>query len=67
VPAVVELEFVITTKGTVCGATVVSDLPPECEHYGAAALKTVKNWKFEPARAGSEAVPTRYHLRLNWN
>lgn len=65
-PAVVDVEFIITTKGTVCGATVVSELPPECAHYGKAALNAVKRWKYEPARADGKPIPTRSHLQLNW-
>ena len=65
-PATVDVEFIITTKGTVCGATVVSELPPECAHYGKAALNAVKRWKYEPSRADGEPVPTRYHLKLRW-
>jgi len=63
----VDLEFIITTKGGVCGATVVSELAPECAHYGTAALKAVKRWRFEPSRANGEPIPTRYHLRLTWH
>jgi len=65
-PAVVDVEFIITTKGTVCWATVVSELPAECAQYGKAALNAVKRWKFEPARADGEPVPTRAHVQLNW-
>lgn len=66
-PADVDVEFVITTKGKVCGRTVVSELSPECAHYGKAALDVVKRWRYEPARgwqAGSHEVSPEAEVAL---
>ncbi len=48
-------DVTISETGTVTSADVVQDMAP----YGGQLAAALPSWRFEPARAGSKAVPSR--------
>jgi protein TonB len=61
----VEVVFTVTPKGTVADAEVRSSSPEEV--FDDAAVKAVKQWRFEPATKDGQAVPTRTMIRLKFD
>jgi protein TonB len=61
----VEVVFTVTPKGTVADAEVRSSSPEEV--FDDAALKAVKQWRFEPATKDGQAVATRTMIRLKFD
>lgn len=61
----VEVVFTVTPKGTVADAEVRSSSPEEV--FDDAALKAVKQWRFEPATKDGQPVSTRTMIRLKFD
>jgi protein TonB len=61
----VEVVFTVTPKGTVADAEVRSSSPEEV--FDDAAVKAVKQWRFEPATKDGQAVSTRTMIRLKFD
>jgi TonB family protein len=60
----VEVVFTVTPKGLVTDAEVRSSSPEEV--FDDAAIKAVKQWRFEPATKDGQAVATRTMIRLKF-
>jgi protein TonB len=61
----VEVVFTVTPKGTVADAEVRSSSPEEV--FDDAALRAVKQWRFEPATKDGQPVATRTMIRLKFD
>jgi TonB family protein len=61
----VEVVFTVTPKGTVADAEVRSSSPEEV--FDDAAIKAVKQWRFEPATKDGQPVATRTMIRLKFD
>jgi TonB family protein len=61
----VEVVFTVTAKGTVADAEVRSSSPEEV--FDDAAVKAVKQWRFEPATKDGQPVATRTMVRLKFD
>jgi TonB family protein len=61
----VEVVFTVTPKGTVADAEVRSSSPEEV--FDDAAVKAVKQWRFEPATKDGQPVATRTMIRLKFD
>ena len=61
----VEVVFTVTPRGTVDDAEVRSSSPEEV--FDDAALRAVRQWRFEPATKDGEAVATRTMVRLKFD
>jgi protein TonB len=61
----VEVVFTVTPKGTVADAEVRSSSPEEV--FDDAALKAVKQWRFEPATKDGQPIATRTMIRLKFD
>ena len=55
---IVAYDLKLDEKGAVTSAEIVQDVAP----YGAVLGATVRSWRFEPAREGGRAVPSRVLL-----
>jgi hypothetical protein len=54
-------------NGEICGAAVVTKLAQECEPFGLAALAAAKQWRFLPAKQGTEPVAVTFLLSLRFH
>ena len=61
----VEVVFTVTPKGTVADAEVRSSSPENV--FDDAALRAVKQWRFEPATKDGQSVATRTMIRLKFD
>jgi protein TonB len=61
----VEVVFTVTPKGTVADAEVRSSSPEDV--FDDAAIKAVKQWRFEPATKDGQPVSTRTMIRLKFD
>lgn len=61
----VEVVFTVTPKGTVADAEVRSSSPEEV--FDDAALRAVRQWRFEPATKDGQPVATRTMIRLKFD
>jgi len=61
----VEVVFTVTPRGTVADAEVRSSSPEEV--FDDAALRAVRQWRFEPATKDGEPVSTRTMVRLKFD
>ena len=62
--SVVELEFIITSKGEVVNPSVLSSAHRRFEE---AAIQGVLKWKFRPGLKGGRAVNTRVRITINFH
>jgi len=61
----VEVVFTVTPRGTVSDAEIRSSSPEDV--FDDAALRAVRQWRFEPATKDGEAVATRTMVRLKFD
>ena len=61
--SVVNLEFIITSKGDVVAPSVIS---AEHGRFAAEAVRAVEKWKFRPGYKGGRPVNTRTQIAINF-
>lgn len=61
----VEVVFTVTAKGDVADAEVRSSSPEEV--FDDAAIRAVKQWRFEPATKDGQPIPIRTMIRLKFD
>lgn len=64
VEGVVELRFVVTTKGQVEDVDVLDATPPGT--FDASAIAAIRQWRFEPGQKNGFPVATRMTLRIRF-
>jgi TonB family protein len=57
------VEFTVTERGDVTDVSVRGDAP---SIFLREALRTIRQWQFEPALSNGEAVPVRTALRITY-